>query len=319
MASRRPVRVLYRVPPCGGPVPCGRRARLGDERGAWARVSAHARSVSRGQALVELALVTPILLILLLAAIDLGRLFYAEIAVQNSAREGAMVAANQPTGFVAGSACDVATNPVMCAATSEGKGGMVTIGTADVAMSCSPSCSQTYGTHVTVTVTGHFQVITPLLWAFTGGSNVMFSKSATADVIVTPAAAGYATPSPSSSQSASPSASASASPSASASASASASPTPTPTPTCPPPTVLFTYSQQNKNKPVEFTSNSTPATGACAISYWRWDFGDTTTSAGAIQTASHQYASEGTNYSVTLTVTTPSGTFSYIGVVHTKP
>ena len=48
---------------------------------------------SRGQSLVELALITPLMLLLLLAAIDLGRLFYAQITIANSAREGAMVAA----------------------------------------------------------------------------------------------------------------------------------------------------------------------------------------------------------------------------------
>ena len=62
-----------------------------------ARASASSpRSRSRGQALVELALVTPVLLVLLLGAVDLGRLFYARITVTNAAREGAMMAAKEP-------------------------------------------------------------------------------------------------------------------------------------------------------------------------------------------------------------------------------
>jgi PKD repeat protein len=70
---------------------------------------------------------------------------------------------------------------------------------------------------------------------------------------------------------------------------------------------------------VNFTSTSSPITGACSISYWRWDFGDTTTSAGAVSTASHDYgnSNNGKQYLVTLTVTTPSGTFTYQGYITT--
>jgi Flp pilus assembly protein TadG len=44
---------------------------------------------SRGQSLVELALVTPILLILLIGTADLARAFTAHIEIGNGAREGA--------------------------------------------------------------------------------------------------------------------------------------------------------------------------------------------------------------------------------------
>lgn len=43
-----------------------------------------------GQALVELALVLPLLLLLLLAALDLGRLAYLAIEVSNASRAGAL-------------------------------------------------------------------------------------------------------------------------------------------------------------------------------------------------------------------------------------
>lgn len=306
-------------------VPVRRRARVqprplraappGRARGAPARVAGEPRS--RGQALVELALVTPILLVLLLGAIDLGRLFYAQITVTNAAREGAMVAAVTPGSFSAGAACNTSTNAVTCAATREGQGGFVTVAATDVAMSCDASCSRTYGNTVTVTVTGHFQLLTPLMWIFTGGPNVTFDRSATADIIVTPGAAGVPpTPTPSPSPTPTPTPD----PSASPTESPSASPTPTPSPTCPPPFVGFTTTQQNKNKPVNFTSTSSPTSGGCAISFWRWDFGDGTTAAGAVGTTSHDYgsANQGHSFNVTLTVTTPSGTHSYVATVTTK-
>lgn len=152
MATGRPAGVPSRVPRGHAPEGAAQRPRTRRAHPVWFRLLNRERG--RGQALVELALVTPILLMLLLAAIDLGRLFYAEIAVAGSAREGAMVAANAPAGFSAGSACNATTNPIVCAAKKVGAGGMVSIGPADVSMTCSPDCTQTYGTTVTVTVTG---------------------------------------------------------------------------------------------------------------------------------------------------------------------
>ena len=69
------------------------------------------RQGSAGQALVELALVTPIMLILLLAAIDLGRIYYAQITVANAARSGAyeystsLASTGTTPTYVAGAGC----------------------------------------------------------------------------------------------------------------------------------------------------------------------------------------------------------------------
>ena len=48
---------------------------------------------ARGQALVEFALVLPVMLLLLLLAVDFGRLFFTYIAVNNAAREATSYAA----------------------------------------------------------------------------------------------------------------------------------------------------------------------------------------------------------------------------------
>jgi Flp pilus assembly protein TadG len=47
------------------------------------------RRKSRGQAMVEMAMALPVLALLLLAAADFGRLYYANIEVANAARAGA--------------------------------------------------------------------------------------------------------------------------------------------------------------------------------------------------------------------------------------
>ena len=51
---------------------------------------------SRGQAVVEFALILPVFLLLLLIAVDFGRLFFTYIQLNNTAREGAAYAAAQP-------------------------------------------------------------------------------------------------------------------------------------------------------------------------------------------------------------------------------
>lgn len=51
---------------------------------------------ARGANLVEMALVVPLLLLLLMGAADLGRVFYAHIAITNAAREAARYASRFP-------------------------------------------------------------------------------------------------------------------------------------------------------------------------------------------------------------------------------
>lgn len=54
------------------------------------------RLARRGQSLVELALALPLLLLLLLGAIDVGRLFVDNVQLRNAAREGAGYGAHFP-------------------------------------------------------------------------------------------------------------------------------------------------------------------------------------------------------------------------------
>ena len=82
----------------------------------------------------------------------------------------------------------------MCAVLHEANGSAVNIAPADVSMTCTPACSPTYGNKVGVTVIGHFQVLTPLMWVFTGGANVDFASTAVADVIKVPGPVGSTAP-----------------------------------------------------------------------------------------------------------------------------
>jgi hypothetical protein len=56
----------------------------------------------RGQSLVEFALVLPLLLVLVLGAVDFGRVFFGWVALQNAARVGANYAATHPDAWAQG-------------------------------------------------------------------------------------------------------------------------------------------------------------------------------------------------------------------------
>src|SRR5262249_24960978 len=114
-------------------------------------------SRSRGQAIVEVAVILPVVLVLFAAGADLARIFHSQVAIESAARAGALEAAASPTSFVAGGACNTATNRVMCAVLTESSASFFSISPSDVSLSCNPSpCSEALGNTVTVTVNGHF-------------------------------------------------------------------------------------------------------------------------------------------------------------------
>lgn len=75
------------------------------------------RKRKRGQSLVEVAFLLPILLLLLSGLIDFGRVYYAMVALNDSAEEGATYAALWPADYdeiqrrTAGSSSGIVTFP----------------------------------------------------------------------------------------------------------------------------------------------------------------------------------------------------------------
>lgn len=277
------------------------------------------RRRSRGQALVELALVMPLLIVLLAAALDLGRLFYSRITVTNAAREGAIEAAYNPTSFQAGQPCNKTSNRVMCRAINEASGSFVTIAPADVSLACAPACASGLGNKVKVTVVGHFSLITPLLSVFFGGQDMTLASTSSAQVITPPDGGIPSTPAPTASPTPSPTPSPSPSPSPSSSVAPtpSASPTPIPSPVCFVPQVSFSVSPssgfryKNAGKPgttFQFTSIATNMNEPRCHPIWSWNFGD---GAGTSSLVNPQYVYQAANTSpgfvVTLTASTDAG------------
>ncbi len=295
---------MHRPPP----PPTGTTGGTSHRRSLGRRLRRHSRH-SPGQALVEFALIAPIFVLVLLTVLDLGRLYYARIAVSNAAREGAMQASKTPTLFVAGApspyptaSCDPGTNLVMCRTLLESRdsSSFVSVRPADVRVACNPGdCATGMGNTVTVTVTGHFSFLTPIIAAFfSGNQNLTFSSSSTTQIETLPTPPAGATPVPTPTPT----------PSPSASPSESESPPPL---TCPP-SAGFTYttSPVSDQAPVTLTvaDTSTPSVSQpnpCAITSWIWDFGDGSVRSGQTQQP-HVYVAPNTYY-VTLTVTNGYG------------
>ena len=78
---------------------------------------------------------------------------------------------------------------MICRVLLEAKASGVDIAPADVSVTCSViGCPTGLGNHVTVSVVGHFQLLTPILAPFFGGSqDVTFTRSATNQIETLPA------------------------------------------------------------------------------------------------------------------------------------
>jgi Flp pilus assembly protein TadG len=281
-----------------------------------------ARRDQRGQAVVELAIVAPIMIVLLLAAADLGRVFHSEVTITNAARAGALEAAANPTSYQDGLACDAATNRVVCAVQREASGTLVTVTPADIDLVCDPDpCAEALGNTVTVSVRATFGLITPILAAFMGGQTFDLSASSSAQIAVVPTVPG-ASPSPSPSADPSPSPSPSPDPSASPDPSPSTDPSPSPSPNpCIAPVADFSItptSGKKKKTEFQFTDLSTTAT-ECPLT-WSWNFGDGggSSSTSTLQNPTHMYDSQGV-FTVTLVVSNIGGSDSRTRTVTVTP
>jgi cell division septation protein DedD len=285
------------------------------------------RRISRGQALVEMAIIMPVLLLLLVMAIDLGRVFFGWVGLQNAARIGASYAAQHSTSWVTpDNAVKVLARAqyaeqiiadaraLNCDRDVDGDGDFDANDLplpvfVNVAGTANP---REMGDHATVTLNCTFSLITPLADAIFGGgvdisAEAVFPVRAgtiagipTPDPNATPTPTPFATPTPTPSG---PTPTPTPTP---------AVPTPTPTPNpCQAPIANFAANRTSGHKPltVTFTDNSQPI--GCPITGWAWDFDSNGTVDASSQNASHTYAIKG-NYSVRLTVTSAGGSNSTV-------
>jgi Flp pilus assembly protein TadG len=272
-----------------------------------------------GQSLVEFALILPVFLLIVSAAVDLGRLAYARVTIANVAREAAFQAASTPTSYLAGQPCPTVdpatgqvpgTNLVICRGVLESAGGALTVAPSDITVSCTPSCTKAYGNTVTVTATGRFHLITPVMAAFFGGQTITFSSSTTGQIEALPVSP-TASPAPTGSPTPTPA--------------PTATPTPTATPkVCSLPSAGFTFTSSpvSDQSPVTVTVHDTStATAGCEIETWAWSWGDGVTTYGKTQSPHVYYnhnahgSDSNITYFLTLTVTNEAGSMPTSGAV----
>ena len=103
-----------------------------------------------GQELVEFAVMLPLLLIILIGVIDLGRVFHASITIANASRAGARYANSY--GFEDNSGITLNTLDISLKAQTEAQNSGITL--TSVSASCPGGCTR--GGPVVVTVTHDF-------------------------------------------------------------------------------------------------------------------------------------------------------------------
>jgi PKD repeat protein len=225
-----------------------------------------------GQALVEFALVLPVFVLLVVMAVDFGRLYYSHIQITNAAREGANYGAQHPAETAK------ITARALAETSSQGQKGenAPTVTTtcanqAGAAIACTAASGGTGpGNTLTVAVREQFTFITPLVNNFFN-NNLVMSSSATSTV------RGYA---------------------------ASSSGPPPGSCSLPVPdfTVVITSGLTIHVDP----QASRPNSGICNISGFNWTWGDGETSVGVATGDDHTYLAAGT-YTVKLEVTNQAG------------
>ncbi|MGE5137885.1 MAG: TadE/TadG family type IV pilus assembly protein [Rudaea sp.] len=127
-----------------------------------------AASLQRGQSLVEVALLAPLLVLILLGALDLGRVYDAYVTITNASREGARYGAANPTCYVQTNCPALPT--IQSKTVQETVNSGIALVPANVSVDCAPYGSSTFsqaycaapqlGDQIRVTVSYNFTFVT---------------------------------------------------------------------------------------------------------------------------------------------------------------
>jgi len=247
------------------------------------RAAARRGLYASGQAVVEFALILPVFLLLLVIAVDFGRLFFSYIQINNAAREGAAYGLRSPNEC-GGTPC-LPTSQIAVHARQESnaqsQAGEAAAGIV-VSATCADSAGATItcvsaagggsgaGNTITVNVREAFTFLTPLVNnAF--GSTLQMSASATAPITDYAAGSGG-----------------------------------TPPGACSLPTAYFVPTVTSGRTVFADPTGSTPNSGVCNISGYNWNGGDGSFEAGGATGNSHTYDTDAA-WLITLEVTNQAG------------
>ena len=133
----------------------------------------------QGQALVEFALVAPILALLLLGATDLTRAFYTYIVLSNASREAARVIIDYPQQYTDSAACTAAHNEAMPFVNLQCSAPQSIFISPAANTGATPPTRVPGRQPVTVTTKAAFTPITPVIQMFVGGPTMTIQASTT--------------------------------------------------------------------------------------------------------------------------------------------
>lgn len=240
---------------------------------------------SRGQSAVEFALILPIFALLMVIAVDFGRVFFSYVQITNAAREAAAYGAQRPTdpdvdGNGVGDEIEArAAQEINIQGGQKGEGGMELAQECHDAGGATISCADaengsSVGNTITISVSEDFTFLTPLANSFFNDAFTM-SASATSTVLGWAAASGG---------------------------------TGSPPGPCSLPVASFDVVTDATLTVTVDPQNSTPNSPGdpCNISGYNWDWGDGTTGVGNATSSDYTYATAGT-YTITLEVTNQAG------------
>ena len=135
-----------------------------------------------GQSLVEFAIMSIILIIILMGILDLGRAYYAYVALQDVVAEGAAFGATSPTCVDAGDGPDCSNpNNIIWRAKSESPSGMVISNSIQVSVMHDPTGMGT-GKTITVSATYSHPLMTFVIGSIVGSDTLLLRASSSSSI-----------------------------------------------------------------------------------------------------------------------------------------
>lgn len=143
-------------------------------------IKKYKRTHQTGQSIIEMALLLPVMLVLVVMALEFGRVFFTKIVITNAAREAAYYLSVNPSEYNGGSA----QNAVLVAQTEASNSGVP-----NISVSITPKSSYGGEQSVEITVTTDLQDFHMLnlinnTFAISGTQHEFFSISSTVEMMI---------------------------------------------------------------------------------------------------------------------------------------
>ena len=142
------------------------------------------RTDEHGQSLVEFALMMPMLLIMLLGTLDVGRMYFTFIAIQNAAGEGALYAAINPKCITPDDGLECANpNNALYRATHESPAGAVDWRRITIEVEPADRSGLREGDPISIIVRYEYDILTPVVSPFVREGKLRLTARAVQNIL----------------------------------------------------------------------------------------------------------------------------------------